>query len=113
MSNKPFAKLYKYVALDPRLEGTTCNLFGILLTLAGMSGRICIKSKELAELLNRKPCTVRVHLNKLIAFGYVERILRKSKYDPKQNIASLFIIHPEGVLTQRNLPTYNDLGRKS
>ena len=105
MSNKPFAKLYNHVALDQRLEGTTANLFGILLALAGKSGKIVIKIKKLAELLNRTPCTVRVHLNKLIALGYLDKILRKSKYDPKQNIASLFIVHPEGKFTQADLPT--------
>lgn len=81
------------VLLNKDLPSTAFRLYCLLAMLAGDDNKVCIKIKELAELMGRASRTVQRDLNILIGEGIIERVLQVSPDEPKQNIPSLFVIH--------------------
>ena len=89
-----FRKLYSVIALDKEIEPTTMKLYIVLNDLANFNTReTIIKNGTLAQKINRSIATVHRHLSKLIEFGLVERIERKSPHNPKMNLANKYIVH--------------------
>lgn len=92
--NSTFRKVYNAIALDTELYGTALKLYIVLRAIADFKTReIVIYIDTLAKKINRSPNTVRRYLTKLINFGLVERITRKSPHNNKMNLANLFIVH--------------------
>ena len=89
-----FIKLYSEIARDKEIEPTTMKLYIVLNDLANFNTReTIIKNGTLAQKINRSIATVHRHLSKLIEFGLVERIERKSPHNPKMNLANKYIVH--------------------
>ncbi len=94
-----FFKYDREVSEDIGLQKTTCALYTKLLGRTNIRTRtVRIYIAELAKLLNCSKWTIRRHLRKLIDMGLVDRILSKSRNNPKMNIASLFIVHGADAL---------------
>ncbi len=79
---------------DKRLRGTTRDLYDFMLAQSHLNSEdFCMSIAELAEGINVSSETARFHLNRLIYFGFVERILRKDNTRRKWNLKSRFIVH--------------------
>ena len=89
-----FRKIFNVIALDTALRGAALKLYLVLNALADLQTRqVIIYIKTLAEKAGISPRHVRRCLAVLIDLGLVERVLRKSKHDPRMNCASLFTVH--------------------
>ncbi len=94
MKIESFRKVYNVMALDQALRGAALKLYLVLNALADLQTRqVTMFIKTLAENAGMSPRHVRRCLAVLIDLGLVERILRKSKHDPKMNLASIFRVH--------------------
>ena len=78
---------------DTTLHSTVYRIYNLLKKHAGNSNTTIIKVKTLAREAGCCVRTVRYALATLGEKGIVEREARKSPYDPKHNLANLYIIH--------------------
>ena len=79
---------------DKRLSGTTRTLYDFMFAHSHLKSHdFSMSIRQLAEGISRAMITARFHLNKLIAMGFVTRILQKDSFNPRWNKESRFIVH--------------------
>ena len=89
-----FHKYSTKTLIDKDLHGTARTLYDFMLAQSNIrDGMFSMYVGELADGIKRTKTTTRIHLNTLIKLGYVTRILRQDKSNPKMNIKSIFIVH--------------------
>ncbi|MBR2207715.1 MAG: ATP-binding protein, partial [Synergistaceae bacterium] len=95
MNIEVFRKSFNVITFDTELKkGSAFRLYAVLKAVADMKTcEATVSIKKLAEKMDCHRRTVQRNLNTLIDKGLVTRILRKSPYDPKMNLASHFIVH--------------------
>ena len=89
-----YSKPDNVVLEDTDLHSTQYRVYNLLVRLAHTENNsIAVKIKTLAKLMDCSVRTIQYALKKLIEKGIITRIFRHAPYDPKMNLASLFIIH--------------------
>ena len=94
-TSKPtFHKYNNETLADKELYGTTRTLYNVMLALSNIhTHELCKSVPFLAACICKSPYTARRHLDKLVAMGYVTRIFRKSKDNPRWNLPNIYVVH--------------------